>query len=141
MCGITGVFDLREQRTINRDVLARINDMQWHRGPDEAGLHIEPGLGLGHRRLSIIDIAAGQQPLANHATAKHPYSFYVLTRWVVFLTSCCGLWLGARLFWPSFAPAYITVGLVFNPILPFHFHRSAWHTLDRPRRAVLALGP
>ncbi len=65
MCGITGVFDLREQRPIDRAVLARINDMQWHRGPDEAGLHLEPGLGLGHRRLSIIDIAAGQQPLGN----------------------------------------------------------------------------
>ena len=65
MCGITGVFDLREQRTINREVLAHINDMQSHRGPDEAGLHLEPGLGLGHRRLSIIDIASGQQPLFN----------------------------------------------------------------------------
>lgn len=65
MCGITGVFDLREQRPITRDVLARINDMQAHRGPDEAGLHLEPGLGFGHRRLSIIDIAAGQQPLFN----------------------------------------------------------------------------
>ncbi len=65
MCGITGVFDLRETRAIDRDVLARINDMQWHRGPDEAGLHLEPGLGFGHRRLSIIDIAAGQQPLFN----------------------------------------------------------------------------
>ncbi len=65
MCGITGVFDLRERRPIEREVLARINDMQSHRGPDEAGLHLEPGLGLGHRRLSIIDIAAGQQPLCN----------------------------------------------------------------------------
>jgi asparagine synthase (glutamine-hydrolysing) len=65
MCGITGIFDLREQRPISREVLQRINDIQWHRGPDEAGLHLEPGLGLGHRRLSIIDIAAGQQPLAN----------------------------------------------------------------------------
>ncbi|HNH88107.1 MAG TPA: amidotransferase 1, exosortase A system-associated [Thiobacillaceae bacterium] len=65
MCGITGIFDLREQRPIDRDVLQRINDIQSHRGPDEAGLHLEPGLGLGHRRLSIIDIAAGQQPLAN----------------------------------------------------------------------------
>jgi len=65
MCGITGIFDLREQRPIDRDILQRINDIQWHRGPDEAGLHLEPGLGLGHRRLSIIDIAAGQQPLAN----------------------------------------------------------------------------
>lgn len=65
MCGITGVFDLRETRAIDRAVLARINDMQWHRGPDEAGLHLEPGLGFGHRRLSIIDIASGQQPLFN----------------------------------------------------------------------------
>jgi len=65
MCGITGIFDLREQRPISRDVLQRINDMQWHRGPDEAGLYLEPGLGFGHRRLSIIDIAAGQQPMFN----------------------------------------------------------------------------
>ena len=65
MCGITGVLDLRATRPIPREVLARINDMQSHRGPDEAGLHLEPGLGLGHRRLSIIDIAAGQQPLFN----------------------------------------------------------------------------
>lgn len=65
MCGITGIFDLREQRPIEREVLRRINDMQWHRGPDESGLYLEPGLGFGHRRLSIIDIAAGQQPMFN----------------------------------------------------------------------------
>ena len=65
MCGITGVFDLRERRPINKEALQRINDMQQHRGPDEGGIHLEPGIGLGHRRLSIIDIATGQQPLAN----------------------------------------------------------------------------
>jgi asparagine synthase (glutamine-hydrolysing) len=65
MCGITGIFDLTGQRPIDRDVLERINNMQWHRGPDEAGLYLEPGLGFGHRRLSIIDIAAGQQPMFN----------------------------------------------------------------------------
>jgi len=42
-----------------------MNDAQHHRGPDEGSLHIEPGLGFGHRRLSIIDIATGQQPLFN----------------------------------------------------------------------------
>jgi asparagine synthase (glutamine-hydrolysing) len=36
-----------------------------HRGPDEGSLHLEPGVGLGHRRLSIIDVATGQQPLFN----------------------------------------------------------------------------
>ncbi len=65
MCGISGIFDTRGQRDYSRDLLTRINDIQAHRGPDEAGLHLEPGLGLGHRRLSIIDLATGQQPLSN----------------------------------------------------------------------------
>lgn len=42
-----------------------MNEIQFHRGPDEGGLHIEPGLGFGHRRLSIIDLSSGQQPLFN----------------------------------------------------------------------------
>ena len=42
-----------------------MNEAQHHRGPDEGGLHIEPGLGFGHRRLSIIDLSSGQQPLFN----------------------------------------------------------------------------
>jgi asparagine synthase (glutamine-hydrolysing) len=65
MCGITGIFDTRGAGTIDRHVLQRMNDSQRHRGPDEGSLHIEPGLGFGHRRLSIIDIATGQQPLFN----------------------------------------------------------------------------
>ena len=65
MCGITGIFDTRGQRDIDAQVLQRMNDSQQHRGPDEGSLHLEPGLGFGHRRLSIIDIATGQQPLFN----------------------------------------------------------------------------
>lgn len=65
MCGITGSFDTRGTRPVARAVLQRMNDSQHHRGPDEGSLHIEPGLGLGHRRLSIIDVATGQQPLFN----------------------------------------------------------------------------
>ena len=65
MCGITGIFDTHGTRAIDRAVLQRMNDAQWHRGPDEGSLHVEPGLGFGHRRLSIIDIATGQQPLFN----------------------------------------------------------------------------
>jgi asparagine synthase (glutamine-hydrolysing) len=64
MCGITGIFDTRGAPR-DRAVLQRMNDAQHHRGPDEGSLHIEPGVGLGHRRLSIIDIATGQQPLFN----------------------------------------------------------------------------
>ncbi|MBL8313268.1 MAG: amidotransferase 1, exosortase A system-associated [Rubrivivax sp.] len=65
MCGITGQFDTRGERAVSHPVLHRMNNAQSHRGPDEGSLHIEPGLGLGHRRLSIIDIATGQQPLFN----------------------------------------------------------------------------
>jgi asparagine synthase (glutamine-hydrolysing) len=65
MCGITGIFDTRGQRAIAHGLLSRMNDTQLHRGPDEGSVHLEPGLGVGHRRLSIIDVATGQQPLFN----------------------------------------------------------------------------
>ncbi len=65
MCGITGIFDTQGKRDIPRDLLHRMNETQFHRGPDEGGLHLEPGVGLGHRRLSIIDLSTGQQPLFN----------------------------------------------------------------------------
>ncbi|MBE0469754.1 MAG: amidotransferase 1, exosortase A system-associated [Methyloprofundus sp.] len=69
MCGIVGIFDLSGKREINRELLHVMNESQFHRGPDEGGLHIEPGLGLGHRRLSIIDLSSGQQPM--HSADGH----------------------------------------------------------------------
>ena len=65
MCGITGIFDTRGKADVDHAVLHRMNESQFHRGPDEGGLHLEPGVGLGHRRLSIIDLSTGQQPLYN----------------------------------------------------------------------------
>ncbi len=65
MCGITGILDTRGRREVDRRLLDRMNESQRHRGPDEGGLHLEPGVGLGHRRLSIIDLSTGQQPLYN----------------------------------------------------------------------------
>src|SRR5437879_12897459 len=65
MCGITGIFDLSARRPMPRELVSRMNDSQLHRGPDEVGLHFEPGIGLGHRRLSIIDLLTGRQPLVN----------------------------------------------------------------------------
>ena len=65
MCGIVGIMDLAGARMISRELVSRMNETQFHRGPDEVGLHVEPGLGLGHRRLSIIDLSTGQQPLFN----------------------------------------------------------------------------
>lgn len=63
MCGIVGIFDIHGSSEIDRDLLSRMNESQFHRGPDEGGLHSEPGLGFGHRRLSIIDLSSGQQPM------------------------------------------------------------------------------
>jgi asparagine synthase (glutamine-hydrolysing) len=65
MCGITGIVDLRGKHDIDRELLQRMNDSQSHRGPDGSGYHVEPGVGLGHRRLSIIDLAGGAQPMYN----------------------------------------------------------------------------
>ena len=65
MCGIVGIFDTRGSREIAHELAARMNESQHHRGPDEVGLHLEPGVALGHRRLSIIDVSTGQQPLYN----------------------------------------------------------------------------
>ncbi|MCK0509224.1 XrtA/PEP-CTERM system amidotransferase [Aromatoleum anaerobium] len=65
MCGIAGLFHTRDKREFPRDLLQRMNDIQLHRGPDEGGMHFEPGVALAHRRLSIIDLSTGQQPLFN----------------------------------------------------------------------------
>ena len=66
MCGIVAIIDLRARRPIDRDTLVRMNESQHHRGPDEVGLHLAPGVGLGHRRLSIIDL----QPANSRSTTK-----------------------------------------------------------------------
>jgi asparagine synthase (glutamine-hydrolysing) len=65
MCGIVGIFDMRQMRDIDLPLLTRMNETQHHRGPVEGGVHRERGVGFGHRRLSIIDLSSGQQPLFN----------------------------------------------------------------------------
>ena len=65
MCGITGRFNYDPHHPVDRDVLVAMTDEVAHRGPDAAGYFQGPGIGLGHRRLSIIDLATGDQPLAN----------------------------------------------------------------------------
>lgn len=67
MCGIAGIFDTRDQSVPDDTLIRRMTDALTHRGPDESGYHREPGVALGHRRLSIIDIASGQQPLLSEA--------------------------------------------------------------------------
>src|SRR5258705_110140 len=66
MCGINGIaFSSRSRRVIDGSVLKRMRDVITHRGPDDEGIFIDGAVGLGHRRLSIVDVAAGHQPMAN----------------------------------------------------------------------------
>ena len=65
MCGLAGLFDSRGKRPIDGALLLRMRDALAHRGPDEVGIHSVPGLGFAHRRLSIIDLSSGQQPMFN----------------------------------------------------------------------------
>jgi asparagine synthase (glutamine-hydrolysing) len=64
VCGICGIVSLRGE-PVDRALLERMNETLVHRGPDSAGVHVSPGAGLGARRLSIIDVAGGDQPIAN----------------------------------------------------------------------------
>ncbi len=65
MCGICGIVQVHENFEIRRDTLKRMNDAIIHRGPDDEGFYHTPSVGLAMRRLSIIDLAGGHQPLQN----------------------------------------------------------------------------
>src|SRR3990172_942138 len=64
MCGIFGIID-GQRGTVDRDYLKRMTDTLAHRGPDGEGYHVHRNVGLGHRRLSIIDLRLGSQPMGN----------------------------------------------------------------------------
>jgi len=65
MCGIAGIFDFRRRGDIDRILLHRMTEIIAHRGPDGDGFHIAPGIGLGMRRLAIVDLVTGDQPQFN----------------------------------------------------------------------------
>src|SRR5919109_4533077 len=65
MCGIAGILYFDCQRPVEPSILKAMGDSLAHRGPDAEGFWAEPGLGLVHRRLSIIDLAGGDQPIGN----------------------------------------------------------------------------
>lgn len=71
MCGIAGVLYRDETRWVDPMILKRMSDSIAHRGPDAEGFWSSPGIGLAHRRLSIIDIAGSQQPLSNEDGSVH----------------------------------------------------------------------
>ena len=74
MCGIAGVVDLDTRNAAWPAAAERVRAMcgvMRHRGPDDEGIHVERGVGLGMRRLSIIDLATGHQPISNEDGTVH----------------------------------------------------------------------
>jgi asparagine synthase (glutamine-hydrolysing) len=69
MCGICGVFNFGTGAPVDTVALKRAAGAMAHRGPDDEGLHVDGALGLGNRRLSIIDLPGGHQPIANEDEA------------------------------------------------------------------------
>src|SRR3954447_3319254 len=65
MCGIAGIVASDRLDADDRDRVIRMRDVIAHRGPDDSGIFLDAQAGLGHRRLSIVDVAAGHQPLSN----------------------------------------------------------------------------
>jgi asparagine synthase (glutamine-hydrolysing) len=63
MCGIAGIFHVESSKPVDPERVKRMTDAIAHRGPDGAGVWTAPGIGLGHRRLSIIDLGGGAQPM------------------------------------------------------------------------------
>src|SRR5438094_82929 len=73
MCGIAGIVN-KDGAPVDRELLARMNESIRHRGPDDDGFYFSDGVGLAMRRLAIIDLAHGQQPIHNQDR----------TAWIVF---------------------------------------------------------
>jgi asparagine synthase (glutamine-hydrolysing) len=74
MCGIAGQFNFLNHEPVDQDVIRRMTSSIAHRGPDDEGYFISRSIGLGFRRLSIIDLSGGHQPMSDDAG----------TTWVVF---------------------------------------------------------
>ncbi len=74
MCAIAGIVSLDPRGRVDQEQLTRMRDVQRHRGPDGAGVWIDGPVGLAHRRLAIVDVAGGRQPMANEDE----------TLWIVF---------------------------------------------------------
>src|ERR1035437_8815889 len=74
MCGICGKLNFERSKSVSKDLLKSMADAIRHRGPDDEGYYCSGPLGLGFRRLSIIDLKTGHQPMCNE----------VGTVWIVF---------------------------------------------------------
>ena len=82
MCGVAGKLIFNDLSTVNPDLLQNMIGIVNHRGPDECGYYIDDNIGLGHARLSIIDLSGGTQPIHNeNKTLWIVYNGEVFTCW------------------------------------------------------------
>jgi asparagine synthase (glutamine-hydrolysing) len=65
MCGIAGIYNFATEKTVDSLLIKKMCSELVHRGPDDEGIYCKDNIGLGHRRLSIIDLGGGHQPMAN----------------------------------------------------------------------------
>jgi asparagine synthase (glutamine-hydrolysing) len=65
MCAIAGIYNFKSRKPVTAELLKAMTDTMIHRGPDDEGFYLSGPVGLGHRRLSIIDLGGGHQPIAN----------------------------------------------------------------------------
>jgi asparagine synthetase B (glutamine-hydrolysing) len=72
MCAICGIVNFNETDPVDPAVIERMTDALAHRGPDDCGIFLNGRVGLGHRRLSIIDLRGGRQPLSIEGVGLNP---------------------------------------------------------------------
>ena len=65
MCGIAGIYHFGNSRPVDETALRSLCNAIKHRGPDDEGIYLTPQIGLGMRRLAVIDLVTGHQPLCN----------------------------------------------------------------------------
>jgi asparagine synthase (glutamine-hydrolysing) len=103
MCGIYGILSFRETNSEHPDVLNRMGDVMAHRGPDDDGAYVGQEVLLGMRRLAIIDVAGGHQPISNESNTiwsvcnGEIYNFRELREKLRRLGHTFGLWLAGRI--------------------------------------------
>ena len=89
MCGICGIYDIQGEGPVDPSLVKMMNDTLIHRGPDDQGVFVEGAIGLGHRRLSIIDLEGGHQPIPNETGTiwtvfnGEIYNFKELRDWLI----------------------------------------------------------
>ncbi len=138
MCGIAGLVFGDPRHPVDRRLLARMTRVIRHRGPDADGFHVGPGVGLGHRRLSIIDLSTGDQPIYNETRTiaivfnGEIYNFAELAREL----EAAGHVFTTRSDTETIVHAYEQFGLDFVTHLRGMFAFALWD--DTNRRLVLA---